>query len=254
MGGAYPDLVKQHELVRSVVGREEERFRQTLARGRRPARRRARRAATSPATTRSSCTTRSASRSTSPARSPRSAAATVDVEGFRRAHGRSSARAPRRRTRPRAARATARRSSCTASSLDEHGPTEFTGRQEYETDGRQGARAGRRPASGWRRPTPAPRSTSCSTARRSTPSPAVRSATPARSTTCDRRAACACSTRSTRCRASSLHRGVVEEGTVAEGDEVVGRDRRPAPRRASAATTPRPTSCTGRCARCSART
>jgi alanyl-tRNA synthetase len=33
MGEAYPDLVKQHELVRSVVGREEERFRQTLARG-----------------------------------------------------------------------------------------------------------------------------------------------------------------------------------------------------------------------------
>jgi alanyl-tRNA synthetase len=33
MGDAYPDLVKQHELVRSVVGREEERFRQTLARG-----------------------------------------------------------------------------------------------------------------------------------------------------------------------------------------------------------------------------
>jgi len=33
MGGAYPEIVQQHELVRSVVGREEERFRQTLARG-----------------------------------------------------------------------------------------------------------------------------------------------------------------------------------------------------------------------------
>jgi alanyl-tRNA synthetase len=33
MGGAYPELVKQHELVRSVIAREEERFRQTLARG-----------------------------------------------------------------------------------------------------------------------------------------------------------------------------------------------------------------------------
>ena len=33
MGKAYPELVKQHELVRSVVQREEERFRQTLARG-----------------------------------------------------------------------------------------------------------------------------------------------------------------------------------------------------------------------------
>jgi alanyl-tRNA synthetase len=33
MGTAYPDIVKQHDLVVSVVGREEERFRQTLARG-----------------------------------------------------------------------------------------------------------------------------------------------------------------------------------------------------------------------------
>jgi alanyl-tRNA synthetase len=33
MGGAYPEIVRQHELVRSIVGREEERFRQTLARG-----------------------------------------------------------------------------------------------------------------------------------------------------------------------------------------------------------------------------
>ncbi len=33
MGNSYPELVKQHELVRTVVQREEERFRQTLARG-----------------------------------------------------------------------------------------------------------------------------------------------------------------------------------------------------------------------------
>jgi len=33
MGHAYPDIVKQRDLVVSVVGREEERFRQTLARG-----------------------------------------------------------------------------------------------------------------------------------------------------------------------------------------------------------------------------
>ena len=33
MGSAYPELVKQRDLVVSVVGREEERFRQTLARG-----------------------------------------------------------------------------------------------------------------------------------------------------------------------------------------------------------------------------
>ena len=63
--------------------------------------------------------------------------------------------------------------------LDELGPTDFTGRQEYETVGAK-VRAlvvGRRPRS--RKPTRAPRSTSCSTARRSTPSPVGRSATPA---------------------------------------------------------------------------
>jgi alanyl-tRNA synthetase len=33
MGGAYPEIVRAHDLVRGVVSREEERFRQTLARG-----------------------------------------------------------------------------------------------------------------------------------------------------------------------------------------------------------------------------
>src|SRR4029078_9340140 len=33
MGGAYPEIVKQHELVLGIVSREEERLRQTLARG-----------------------------------------------------------------------------------------------------------------------------------------------------------------------------------------------------------------------------
>jgi len=33
MGGAYPDLLKNHDFVRNVVGREEERFRQTLKQG-----------------------------------------------------------------------------------------------------------------------------------------------------------------------------------------------------------------------------
>ena len=33
MGSGYPELVKSHDLVRTVVRREEERFRQTLARG-----------------------------------------------------------------------------------------------------------------------------------------------------------------------------------------------------------------------------
>ena len=33
MGAAYPELVRQHDMTRSVIAREEERFRQTLARG-----------------------------------------------------------------------------------------------------------------------------------------------------------------------------------------------------------------------------
>ena len=33
MGGAYPEIVKGHDLIRRTVGREEERFRQTLERG-----------------------------------------------------------------------------------------------------------------------------------------------------------------------------------------------------------------------------
>src|SRR5437763_16943274 len=33
MGEAYPDLVKQHDVIVNVVTREEERFRQTLERG-----------------------------------------------------------------------------------------------------------------------------------------------------------------------------------------------------------------------------
>ena len=142
---------------RSVVEREEERFRATLARGVELLDEHRSSAATSPATTRSSCTTRSASRSTSRARSPRSAAARSTSTGFERAHG--GAAHPRRARRHKAAggKARARRSSCTASSLDEHGPTEFTGRQEYETVGREGARARRRgagAAGAGRRPAP----------------------------------------------------------------------------------------------------
>ena len=33
MGAAYPELVRQHDMTRSVIAREEARFRQTLARG-----------------------------------------------------------------------------------------------------------------------------------------------------------------------------------------------------------------------------
>ena len=54
--------------------------------------------------------------------------------GFDAPHGRSSARARARRTRPRAARRGAP-VELYRELLDELGPTDFTGRQEYETDG-----------------------------------------------------------------------------------------------------------------------
>ena len=121
MGGAYPEIVRQHELVRGVVQPGGGALPADAGARARPARRRARPTATSPATTRSSCTTRSASRSTSRARSRRSAGArstsTASAPSCR-----SSARAPRRRTRPRAARARARRSSSTASWPTSSGP------------------------------------------------------------------------------------------------------------------------------------
>ena len=51
-----------------------------------------------------------------------------------------------------------------------------------------------------------------------------------------------------------VHRATVEQGTIAEGDEVDRRRSTPCAATRSGATTPRPTCCTGRCARCSART
>ena len=86
MGEAYPDLVKHHDFVRNVVAREEERFRADARAGHRHPRRRARQAARrqrlSAARSRSCCTTPTASRSSSPARSPSSAAIDVDQAGF----------------------------------------------------------------------------------------------------------------------------------------------------------------------------
>ena len=130
---------------RGVVEREEERFRRRCARGLEHARRRARRARGDglPGDDR-----------VPPARHARLPA---------RPHPRDRGRA-RRRRRPRrlrrarwpssAARAkdgaqgaaapATTRVEPTASSLDEFGPTEFTGREEYETDGRRARRASRR--------------------------------------------------------------------------------------------------------------
>ena len=121
MGGAYPEIVKQHDLVRSVVSREEERFRQTLARGL---------DLLDGVLARGDVTGDDAfflhdtlgfpidlTREIAEERGR-----DVDVDGLPRAHGTSSARAPRKRTRPRAARARARRSSSTASCSTSSGP------------------------------------------------------------------------------------------------------------------------------------
>ena len=176
MGDAYPDIVKQHDLIRSVVGREEERFRQTLARGVE---------LLDGVLARGDVSGDDAfflhdtlgfpidlTREIAEERNH-----TVDVAGF-------EARMAEQRTRAKEAhRAAGGKTDAPVELyrelLEELGPTEFTGRQEYETVGRQGARARRgRRAHGARRRRARP-STSCSIARRSTRSPAARSATPA---------------------------------------------------------------------------
>ena len=118
----------------------------------------------------------------------------------------------------------------TASCSTRSGPTDFTGRQEYETDGAKVraivAASDRRAQAG----SAAPRSRSCSTARRSTPRAGARSATPA----CSRSpTAVACAITDTRYALPGLvvHRGVVEAGAIAEGDTVRGPDRRRTSRR-----------------------
>ena len=174
------------------MSREEERFRTTLERGLDLSRRDAGEAATSPASTRSSCTTRSASRSTSPGRSRRSGAARSTSRASRRTWT-SSARRAREALKAEGGEA-AVPVELYRELLDDHGATEFTGRQEYVTEGATGSarRSVGRPRSATRTakppsrtatppPTRATRSTCSSTAPRSTPSPAARSATPARS-------------------------------------------------------------------------
>ena len=251
MGGAYPEIVKQHELVLGVVSREEERFRQTLARGLE---------LLDGVLGRGDVTGEDAfflhdtlgfpidlTREIAEERGR-----TVDLDGFH-------ARMAEQRTRAKEAHKAAGGKGDGAplelyrELLDELGPDRLHRPPGVRDRRRQGARARRGPR--------APRAgrrrhrgrASCSTARRSTPSPAARSATPGPS----RRPSGA------RVRIDDtqyglpglvLHRGVVEEGTIAEGDEAVAADRRRRAATPSAATTPRRTSCTGRCARCSART
>ncbi|MFN8026333.1 MAG: alanine--tRNA ligase [Acidimicrobiia bacterium] len=132
MGAAYPDIVKQHDLVVSLVGREEERFRQTLRAASRCSTNCWARA-TCRATTCSSCTTRSASRSTS-REIAEERGRTVDVDGFHPNMAEQRARAKE------AHKAAGGKGEGAPLELyrelfEELGPTDFTGRQEYETTG-----------------------------------------------------------------------------------------------------------------------
>ena len=195
----------------------------------RAARRRARHAATSPARTRSACTTPSGSRSTSRARSPRSAATPSTSPASTRAC-RSSAAARRPRTRRPVAGADAPLE-LYRELLDEHGPTDFTGRDEYTSSGARARRSS--PAASARTgPRPARPSTWCSTARRSTPSRAARSATPARSRAdaTGARLDVLDTQYGLPGRSWCTAREVAGDTAIVEGDAVDRRDRRRAPR------------------------
>ena len=148
------------------------------------------------------------------------------------AHDAGAARTrPGRAARSRAAARRTRRSSCTASSLEEYGPTEFTGRQEYDDRRRKVRRARASAASASRRPTKA-----TDGRRRARPHAVLRGVgRPGRRHRHDhdgaRRRRSTCATRSTACPGnSSCTRRRFAAGTIAEGDEVEARDRRCAPR------------------------
>ena len=98
---------------------------------------------------------------------------------------------------------------------------------------------------------PASAARSCSTAPRSTPSPAARSPTRASSPPTAR--SCGSSTSSGRSRASSRTPSRCSPGPVRSGAGRAGRGRPRVAARRRARRTPAPTSCTRRCARCSAR-
>ena len=219
MGAAYPLLEKQHELVRAVVTREEERFRQTLARGL---------DLLDGILGEGDVTGSDAfflhDTLGFPIDLTREIAAererVVDLDAFellmaeqRHAHARHMRRpAELRRVLP---------SSCTASYSTSSGPPSSPAvastRPSARRRGRSSSAAN---ASRWRPRARA--STSCSTARRSTRSREVRSATRVCSTD---PAARACDVDHTQYALPGLvlHRGIVESGTLSEGDELAAR-------------------------------
>ena len=246
MGDAYPDVVKNRDFIVGVLDPgggalpPDAADRPDHPRGR-AGRRRDGRCRARP---RSCCTTPTASRWRSPRRSPASAASTVDVAGFdaemaeQRRRAKDGAQGRRRATTtgvdalPRAGRAV------------RHHRVRRLRRPTRPTARVLAVLAGADDDD---------RSRSSSTARRSTPSRGGQVGDTGTITTDDRHAP-RCSTRPTPCPACAA-----TSRAIVDGDD----HRRPggARRRStssgatpSAATTPAPTCCTGRCARCSAST
>jgi alanyl-tRNA synthetase len=132
MGGAYPELEKHHELVTNVIRREEERFRATLARGE---------DLLDELLTAGDVSGERAfflhdtlgypvdlTREVAEERGR-----TVDLDGFEAAMAEQRARA--REAHKAEGGASAAPVELYREILDDHGPTEFTGRQEYTTAG-----------------------------------------------------------------------------------------------------------------------
>ena len=150
MGAAYPELEAQYDLVSAVVRREEERFLDTLQRGE------------DMLADVLDAGDVSGERAFFlhdtlgfPIDLTREIAAErgrdVDLDGF-------TAQMDEQRTRAREAHKAAGGAAAAPVELyrevlDEHGDTDFTGRQEYDDRRRAGARAAGRTASGWRGPT-----------------------------------------------------------------------------------------------------
>ena len=249
MGEAYPELVANARLrrrhrragrrsaFRAHAARRARRSSTTaLGRARAPA-------ARCPATSPSSCTTPTASRSRSPRRSPAERGFERRRGRLRGGDGRPAATGPEAAAKGGGVADRRRGRRLPASPRRAFGPTEFTGREETESEAAVDGC--------W--PWPTATSRRSSTARRSTPSPAARSATPAPSppTTGAARGA---STPPTPLPGLHRHRSPVVDGDVAAGPGGHRRASTSSAATPSAATTPAPTSCTGPCARCSATT
>ena len=251
MGGAYPEIVKQHELVRSVVQPGGGALPPDAGAWARPARRRAR------------ARRRHRRRRVLPARHAR-----VPDRPHARDRGRARARAStstgfhalmqEQRTRAKEAHKAAGGKGEGAplelyrELADELGPTDFTGRQEYETVG-----AKVRALVGWPRAAGAGRCRHRGE-RRARPHAVLRRVGWAGRRHRGDRDVDRCPGARRRHAVRPAGPGAAPRrgrgGHVAEGDEAVAAHRRSLAATPSAATTPPPTSSTGRCARCSART